>query len=62
MDSARLKLELDKDVLMSKLDKMKDFSGITEDDWTYMTDHPSKDAVKIILDKSYLSVGAYRRK
>lgn len=53
VDSARLKLELDKDVLMSKLDKMKVFSGITEDDWTYMTDHPSKDAVKIILHKFY---------
>ena len=53
VDSARLKLEMDKDVLMAKLYKMKDFLGITEDDWTYMTDHPSKDAVKIILDKFY---------
>ena len=53
VDSAQLKQELDKDVLMAKLDKMKDFSGVTEDDWTYMTDHPSKEAVKIILEKFY---------
>ena len=53
VDSARLKLELDKDVLMAKLDKIKDFSGVTEEDWAYMTDHPSKEAVKIILEKFY---------
>lgn len=56
VDSARLKQELDKDVLMAKLVKMKDFSGITENDWSYMTDHPSKDAVKIILEKFYQGI------
>ena len=53
VDSARLKQELDKDVLMAKLSNAKDLSGITEDDWRYMTDHPSKEAVKIVLDKFY---------
>ena len=53
VDSARLKQELDKDVLMAKLSNAKDLSGITEDDWHFMTDHPSKEAVKIVLDKFY---------
>ena len=53
VDSARLKQELDKNVLMAKLSNAKDLSGITEDDWRYMTDHPSKEAVKIVLDKFY---------
>ena len=53
VDSIRLKQELDKDVLMAKLSNVKDLSGITEDDWRYMTDHPSKEAVKIVLDKFY---------
>ena len=53
VDSARLKQELDKDELMAKLAKVSHLSSITEDDWQYMTDHPSKDAVKIILEKYY---------
>lgn len=53
VDSARLKQELDKDVLMAKLAKVSHLSSITEDDWQYMTDHSSKDAVKIVLEKYY---------
>lgn len=56
VDSIRLKQELDKDVLMAKLSNAKDLSGITEDDWRYMTDHPSKEAVKIVLDKFYKDI------
>ena len=53
VDSSRLKQELEKDVLMAKLAKASGLSGITEDDWRYMTDHPSKDAVKIVLEKYF---------
>ena len=51
IDAARLKQELDKDVLMAKLGKVSDLSGISDEDWQYMIDHPAKDAVKIVLDK-----------
>lgn len=56
VDSLRLKQELDKDVLMAKLAKASDFSAITEDDWQYMIDHPSKYAVKTILERFYLNL------
>ena len=53
VDSARLEQELYKDVLMSTLSNTPGLSDITEKDWQYMTDHPSIDAVTIILDKFY---------
>lgn len=56
VDSAHLKQELDKDSLMAKLAKTNYLSVITEDDWQYMTNHPSEDAVKIILEKFYLDM------
>lgn len=56
VDSARLKQELDKDNLMTKLSKTSYLSVITDDEWQYMTSHPSKDAVKIILEKFYLDM------
>lgn len=53
VDAARLKQELDKDVLMAKLGKVSLLTNVTEEDWQYMTNHPSKDAVKIVLEKYY---------
>jgi uncharacterized protein YbjQ (UPF0145 family) len=56
VDSARLKQELTKDILMTKLAETSVFSEITEDDWQYMTEHPSKEAVKIIIEKFYMKL------
>jgi hypothetical protein len=42
VDSARLILEFVKDVLMTKLAKVSHLSSITEDNWQYMTNHPSR--------------------
>jgi len=58
IDALRLKQELDKDKLMEKLNKASYLNYIHEEDWAYMTDHPSKDAVKILIEKFYFEMSA----
>lgn len=36
---------------MAKLEKTSDLTGISDEDWQYLIDHPSKESVKIVLDK-----------
>ena len=56
VDATRLTQELDKDKLMAKLENATNLSSIDEKDWAYMTDHPSKEAVKILMEKFYLGM------
>lgn len=54
IDASILTKELDKDILMDLLNKTTSIYSIGEKNWTFMTDHPSKEALKILLDKFYI--------
>ncbi len=55
VDADRLKQELDKEKLMNKLENAS-YLNLTEKDWVYLTDHPMKEAVKILMEKFYLVI------
>ncbi len=60
VDAARLKQELDKETLMTKLENAS-YLNLTEKDWTYLTDHPMKEAIKILMEKFYLVIEEEQR-
>ncbi len=56
IDASRLKQELDKEKLMKKLAEATSLYSLGEKDWAYMTDHPSKDAISILMGRFYFDM------